>query len=133
MKTCKIKGAFYIVTAPYNQNIVIVHDGESFGVLKIYANANNYFNGSYYPETKYFDGAKLSRVSLTELKKDLVYALNKSDKYFTKNEYIKLMSLFNISEKKYPQLSESATCSRVKGYKKPSTNKRVKTYARKRK
>jgi len=41
----------------------------------------------------------------------------------------KLIKDYSKSE----QLSESATCARVKGYKKPSTNKRVTTYARKRK
>jgi hypothetical protein len=40
---------------------------------------------------------------------------------------------YKLVKMKKPKLAESKTCQRVKGFKKPSTNKRVKTYARKRK
>lgn len=50
--------------------------------------------------------------------------LNNADKIF----------LYNILKVKLPShLSESKTCSRVKGHKKPTIGKRVKTYARKKK
>lgn len=47
------------------------------------------------------------------------------------HEFLKPLEKNKPKAPKKPTLSESKTCSRVKGYKKPSTNKRVKTYARK--
>lgn len=46
-------------------------------------------------------------------------------------EFLKPLEKNKPKAPKKPKLSESKTCSRVKGYKKPSTQKRVKTYARK--
>lgn len=55
-------------------------------------------------------------------------------KYFSDylyHEFLKPLEKNKPKAPKKPKLSESKTCSRVKGYKKPSTQKRVKTYARK--
>jgi hypothetical protein len=48
-------------------------------------------------------------------------------------EFLKPIEKLRPKAQKKPTLSESKSCSRVKGYKKPSTGKRVKTYARKKK
>lgn len=56
-------------------------------------------------------------------------------KYFRDYLYTEFLKPLEKNRPKKPvskKLSESKTCSRVKGYKKPSTGKRVKTYARKR-
>ena len=69
------------------------------------------------------------KISKTEIRQELKTSAAAAK---TKKQFIEI---YNILGLKIPKdmLSQSATCSRVKGYKKPSTNKRVKTYARKRK
>lgn len=55
-------------------------------------------------------------------------------KYFSEylyHEFLKPLEKNKPKAPKKPTLNESATCSRVKGYKKKAAVKRVKTYARK--
>lgn len=130
MKIEKVKGGnFFIAAAPYNWDTVIILDGGYYGCLKILSNSNKYFT-SYYPEFYQVDGASVSKLSQTRLKDVFKNALEMDPKYFTAAEIKTLGSYFKLKVENY--LTESKTCTRVKGYKKPTTNKRVKTYARKR-
>jgi hypothetical protein len=72
---------------------------------------------------------KTQMLSMADIKTEVLNrieagGLNNADKIF----------LYNVFKVKLPDhLAESKSCSRVKGYKKKSTGKRVKTYARKKK
>lgn len=125
-----------IANAPSNKNQVIIFNG-LWGCLKVLANSDKYFN-VYYPEFTYIDWkmnkSKITQKALKESFIRLIDRYDSKDKILTRNEIKELAKYFKINlEKNYPQLAESKTCQRVKGFKKPSTNKRVKTYARKRK
>jgi hypothetical protein len=128
MKVENIKsGVFYVAQAPYNWNTLIISDVGTFGPLRILANWEKYFN-TYKPSFKYYNGKSFSSVSMSALKKDFQHALRTDPGYFSKTEIERLAKMFNI---KIGGLAESSSCKRVKGYKKPSIGKRVKTYARK--
>ena len=130
MKIQNIKGgAFFLATAPYNWNSVTISDIGFYGPLKVLANSSKYFTG-YYPDFFYVQGSKFRKLTKAELKDTFKNALEMDPKFFTAAEKKTLGSVFKINVEKY--LSESKSCTRVKGYKKPTTNKRVKTYARKR-
>ena len=130
MKIENVKsGAFYIARAPYNWNSVVITDVGEWGCLKVLANSKKYFNG-YYPEFTYVNGTKTSKITKSDLKYTFERALEWDRKYFTNNEIEELGKFFKIKIENF--LTESKSCTRVKGYKKPTTNKRVKTYARKR-
>jgi hypothetical protein len=123
-------GTFFVAVAPYNRNSVIILDTGEYGCLKAIANADKYFN-TYYPECYRIDtGMKKTKVSKTILKDMFISSLKQNYKWTT-FEREELARYFNIKLDRY--LSESKTCARVKGYKKPTTGKRIKTYARKKK
>lgn len=123
-------GTFYLGVAPYNRNSVLILDTGEYGCLKVLANADKYFK-TYYPEFYRID-TSVSKTRLTNklLKEMFIHSLETKYKWSLK-EKEELAKYFKVKLEVY--LSESKTCSRVKGYKKPTTNKRVKTYARKRK
>lgn len=124
------QGSFYVAVAPYNHNSVLILDTGEYGCLKVLANADKYFK-TYYPEFYRIDTA-VTKTKLTNklLKEMFINSLETGWKW-TLSEREELAKYFNVKVEKH--LSESKTCARVKGYKKPSTNKRIKTYARKRK
>ena len=102
MKIENIKsGVFYLASAPYNFNTVVITDVGTYGPLKILANNDKYFNG-YYANFHYFNGKSLKKVTLTALKKDFQYALKTDPKYFTAGEIEKLSKIFKI---KIPMLA----------------------------
>lgn len=123
-------GTFYIGVAAYNRNSVLILDTGEYGCLKVLANADKYFK-TYYPEFYRID-TSVSKTRLTNklLKEMFIHSLETKYKWSLK-EKEELAKYFKVKLEVY--LSESKSCTRVKGYKKPTTNKRVKTYARKRK
>jgi len=124
-----LQGTFFVAVAPYNRNSVIIMDTGEFGCLKVLANAKKYFR-AYYPEFYRIDtGLSKKKLTNKSLKEFFIHSLQTEYKW-TREERENLAEYFNIKLDRY--LSESKSCQRVKGYKKPTTNKRVKTYARKR-
>jgi len=121
------QGTFFVAVAPYNRNSVLIIDTGEYGCLKAIANADKYFN-TYYPECYRIDTKmKKQKISKVVLKEMFINSLKIGYKWTT-FEKEELARYFNIKLDRY--LSESATCKRVKGYKK-TTGKRIKTYARK--
>jgi hypothetical protein len=102
MKIDNIKnGAFYLATAPYNYNTLVITDVGTYGCLKVLGNSSKYFNG-YYPSFHYFNGKSLTKVTTSSLKKDFQNALKVDPKYFSATETEKLCKFFKI---KIPMLS----------------------------
>jgi hypothetical protein len=100
MKTFKVKDAFYIATAPYNREIVIIADVGEYGCLKVLANSNKYFN-AYFPDFKYFNGKTLKVLTKTFLKSFFTKALKQDPTYFSMAELEKLGEYFNIKIEKH--------------------------------
>jgi hypothetical protein len=102
MKIENIKnGAYYLATAPYNYNTLVITDVGTYGCLKVLGNSSKYFNG-YYPSFQYFNGKSLKKVTSISLKKDFQNALKVDPKYFTPGETEKLCKFFKI---KIPMLA----------------------------
>ena len=78
----------------------------------------------FYPMATKLKYTKISKTIIrAELKKSAIFSK-------TKKEFREIYNMLGLKiPKEY--LAESETCSRVKGYKKPTTGKRVTTYARK--
>lgn len=83
-----------------------------------------------YYSWKESDKIKTRKVLYIEIKDEIAQLLKRGER--VGNAEITDFA-YKLVKMKKPKLVESKTCQRVKGFKKPSTNKRVKTYARKRK
>lgn len=110
------QGAFYVASAAYNKNTVIITDTGEYGCLKVLANADKYFR-SYYPDF-YRIGADLTKKKLTNklLKEIFIHSIEYDYKWTvlereTLARYFKVNIDF-LSEKKRP-----------KNYQTGSTNK----------
>lgn len=83
-----------------------------------------------YYSWKESDKIKTRKVLYIEIKDEIAQLLKRGER--VGNAEVTDFA-YKLVKMKKPKLAESKTCQRVKGFKKPSTNKRVKTYARKRK
>lgn len=120
MKISKTQHAFYIGTAPYNTEIVIITDTGLYGCLKVLANNDKYFNG-YYAQFQYFNGKNLKKITQTELKTMFKKAIETDPKRFSRSEWEKLGDYFKIKIEKY--LGEQ-TSLKFPTPGRPKTNKR---------
>ena len=98
-------GVFYIATARYNPNTLIIKEVGTYGPLKVLAQKDKYFN-SYEPTFMYFNGVSLKKITKATLKKDFQHALRTDPNYFTVNEREKLGNLFKIKIILKPTLQE---------------------------
>jgi hypothetical protein len=95
MKTITVKDAFYIATAPYNREIVIIADVGEYGCLKILANSSKYFK-AYEPQFQYFNGKSLKKITKTYLKSFFTKALKFDPTYFSISELKTLGEIFKV-------------------------------------
>lgn len=96
MKIENVKnGGFYIGTAPYNWNTVIITDVGQYGPLKVLANSKKYFTG-YYPDFFYVNGSKIRKLTKAELKQTFKNALDMDPKYFSAAEISELGNIFKV-------------------------------------
>jgi len=100
MKTTTVKDSFYIATAPYNREIVIISDVGEYGCLKVLANSSKYFK-AYYPEFQRYNGKNLKKLTKTYLKSFFTKALKQDPTYFSINELEKLGEYFNIKVERH--------------------------------
>jgi hypothetical protein len=98
-------GTFYLATARYNHNTLIITDVGTYGPLKVLAQKDKYFN-SYEPLFMYFNGIGLKKITKATLKKDFQHALRTDPNYFTTNEREKLANMFKIKIILKPTLQE---------------------------
>ena len=96
MKTITVKDAFYIATAPYNREIVIIADVGEYGCLKILANSSKYFK-AYEPQFQYFNGKSLKKITKTYLKSFFTKALKFDPTYFSISELKTLGEIFKLN------------------------------------
>lgn len=96
MKIQDVKGGgFFIATAPYNWNSVIITDVGHYGPLKVLANSKKYFSG-YYPDFFYVSGSKIKKITKVELKSTFRHALEMDPKFFTMAEIQELAKIFKM-------------------------------------
>ena len=115
MKIQNLKeGTFYLATARYNHNTVIISETGTYGMLKVLSAKEKYFN-AYEPIFHYFNGTSLKKVTKATLKKEFQHALRTDASFFTAAEKENLAKNFKI---KIPMLSNRSWSQDHKRYNK---------------